>query len=152
MEHFRTEDENTVEVLDYTMELLKTNPNVKIRVGTDSQDKGTDTNIVTCICYRWEGAKGVHYIYFKDKVKRFRDMYTRLYDEGMRTLKIAQMFKDTSIELDALEFDFNNIHKTPSTKLISVFKGWSEGEGFNPIFKGLEMYACKAADHKVRGK
>ena len=139
MNYFKTEEGKIVKALDHTLEILKENPDVKILIGTDSQDYGRDTQFVTCICYRWARKKGAHYIFLKDRVPRYRDTYSRLYEEGQRTLEIASLFDNTAVKIEALEFDFNNIKETISSKLISGFRGWCEGLGYKSIFKGGEL-------------
>ena len=152
MNYFKTEGGEIVKVLDHTLKVIKENPDVRITIGTDSQDYADKSRFVTCICYRWARKKGAHYIYLKEDKPRYKDTYSRLYQEGTKTLEIASLFEDTAIKIEALEFDFNNIKKTESTKLISGFKGWCEGTGYKALFKGDELVACRAADHKVRGK
>ncbi len=153
MRWFRTEKEERVNLVEHTKKVISENQNVRIYVGCDSQDYGQETKFVTVVCYRWEGRKGAHYIYLLEREKRYRDTYTRLYQEGVKSLEVLSILQEIPfLKIEAVEFDFNNIKETISTKLISTFRGWCDGLGQKSIFKGGEMIATKAADHKVRGR
>lgn len=152
MRFFKNEQRQLVNIVEHTVKMFCENPNMRIYIGTDSQDQGHETKYATCICYRWEENKGAHYLYFKDKEPRIRDTYTRLYNEGLKTLEVYEILKELPIKVEALEFDYNNQKKYISNKLISTFKGWCEGLGQKALFKGGEMIATRAADHIVRGK
>ncbi len=80
MKRFRSVDNRVVEVVEHTLGILKRYPNLKVHIGTDSQNIGLETIYVTVIAYRF-GIRGVHYIYTKEKVPLVRDMFTRLFDE-----------------------------------------------------------------------
>lgn len=145
--YFRTKEGVLINIVEHTLEQIEKNPHLKIYVGTDSQDKGVDTFYVTVVVYRY-GKRGVHFVYLKDHVTRHRDFsqFTRLYDEGVRTLATADILTtDLPVAIEALEFDYADVAKTLSTKLVGAFKGYP-----NAQFKSGEMMATKAADHVLR--
>ena len=148
--YFRTEDGIRVNIVEHTLEQLDKWPNLKVYIATDSQDQGGYTTYATCIVYRY-GNRGAHYIYFKEKIDRIRDMYTRLYGEAERTLEAARMIdSEIPIAFEALEFDYNTIPKWASNKLVSSIGGWIKGLNYKVEFKGPNMIASKAADHVCR--
>ena len=151
--YFRTEQNKIVNIIEHTLQEIDKWSNLKIYLGTDSQDYGKITRYVTAIVYRY-GKRGAHYIYFKEEVDKLRDMYTRLYAEGSRTKEVAQMIdSEIPISFAALEFDYNQIPKWASNKLIFSIGGWARGLNYNAVFKNEGdnmMIATKAADHICR--
>ncbi len=150
MRYFRKENRDLVNLIDHTIEMVANNPNLRIYIGTDSQSYGSKTVFATCVVYRWSGQRGAHYIYFKEEVARIRDDYSRLYQEGLRTLEVLQELEEIPIKIEGLEFDYANEKVTISTQLVSTFKGWCEGIGQKAVFKSGEMIATRAADKLVK--
>lgn len=151
--YFRTKEGKLVNIVEHTLEQIQMNPNVKIYIGTDSQDVGEKTDYATCIVYRY-GRNGAHFIYSRESVIRIRDMFTRLYTEGVRTVETAELIRTEvpSIQFEALEFDYADVAKTLSTRVVSALKGWVKGLGMNPSFKGGEKISTKCGDHVCRHK
>lgn len=151
--YFRKEDGNLCNVIEHCIEQLNIHPSLKVYIATDSQVHKKTIAYATCIVFRY-GTNGAHYIYNLDLVPRKRvSMFERLFDEAQRTIDTALMIRDSiSLSIEALEFDYNNIKKTESTALIATAKGWALGLGYNPVFKGGQMIAAKAADHICRKK
>ncbi len=150
--YFRTKEGKLVNIVEHTLEQIAKNPNVKIYVGTDSQDEDGKTEYATCIVYRY-GRNGAHFIYSRESVNIIRDMFTRLYTEGVRTIEVAELMRTEipSIQL-TLEFDYADVVKTMSTRVVSALRGWAMGLGFKPSFKSGEKLATKSADHVARHK
>jgi len=154
--YFRTEEGVKVNAVEHTLEQLKKWPNLKIYIGTDSQDdkeKGVRVSrYATVIVYRY-GTRGAHYIFLVEDVPRQKDMFIRLYEEATRTIEAAQMIDgEIPVAFEALEFDYNHIPKFNSNRLLSSVRGWVTGLNYKAVFKGGDMIACKAADHICRHK
>lgn len=151
--YFRTQEGERVNIVEHTLEQLDKWPHLKVYIGTDSQDYGSITRYVTCIAYRY-GNRGAHFIYLRDEVSRVRDMFTRLYNEGVRTIETADLLvKEIPIAIEYLEFDYNNIPKWASHKLINSIGGWVKGLNQRAVFKNTAshvMITTKAADHCCR--
>lgn len=147
---FKTENGKSVNLINHTLNMIRLDPSLSIRIGTDSQNYSGRTKFVTSVVYRWYGQKGAHYIYINENVRRIKDDYTRLYQEGIKTMEVYDILKENGIKIDALEFDFNNMKKTISYKLVADFKGWCEGLGERAVFKSGELLATKSADHQCR--
>lgn len=151
--YFTTEQGDKVDVIEHTKEQMEKWPGLKVYVGTDSQDYGGISRYVTTVVYRY-GHRGAHYIYVKDEVPRIKDMFARLYNEAVKTIEIAQ-YIDSQIDIifEALEFDYNNVPRWASNRLMSSVRGWVKGLNYKAVFKnnGDDMIiACKAADHICR--
>jgi predicted RNase H-related nuclease YkuK (DUF458 family) len=155
--YFRTEQGKLVDILDYTIQRLSKDPDVKIHIGTDSQVKGGEIHYVICIVYR-VGKKGAHFIYKKIKkdrppktVSQDEQVNMRLNEEVYMTMEIAQFLQsNTSIHIESVEFDFNFEPEHISNRLTSMATGWAKGVGFNAKIKPDELIACRAADHICR--
>lgn len=151
--YFRTKEGKLVNIVEHTLEQIKQHPNVKIYIGTDSQDEGAKTEYATCIVYRY-GKNGAHFIYSRETVSRIWDMFTRLYTEGVRTIETAELIREElpSVYFEALEFDYADVKKTMSTRVVSALKGWVKGLGMNASFKSGGQIATKSGDHVCRHK
>lgn len=148
--YFKTNTGERVNIVEHTLEQIKVWPNLRVYIGTDSQDYGKITRFVTCICYRY-GHRGAHFIYYREEVPTIRDVYTRLYEEGTRTIESALMItEEIPVSIEMLEFDYNDFSKTRSTPVIQALKGWVHGLNMNASFKSGEQLATKAADHVCR--
>lgn len=124
--------------------------NLTIRIGTDSQNYTSITRYVIAIVFRY-GTRGAHYIYHMEEVPRIGTDYLRLYGEGVRTIETTELItREIPISIEGLEFDFADVKKTISSKLVQDFKGWTVGITQRPIFKSGQMIAIKAADHICR--
>lgn len=148
--YFKNVENQYVNVVKHTIEQLEKYPDLKIYIATDSQDDDR-TRFATCIVYRY-GLRGAHYIFYKEEVPKIPVMYNRLFEEAVRTIAAADMLKKhiPTIQITALEFDYNQIPKYKSNMLVQQIGGWAVGLGYNAVFKGGEMIASKAGDHECR--
>lgn len=143
--YFRKESGELVNIIEHTLEQLDKYSGLEIYIGTDSQSYGDSTVYATTIVYRY-GLRGAHFIYHKERLPRVKDDFLRLYNEGYRTLKASDLLtEEIPVSVKALEFDYADIKKTISSKLVSSFKGYQ-----NAVFKSGQMLASKAADHECR--
>jgi len=111
MKKFKSVNSKVIDVIEHTLEIMKTHPNLKIHIGTDSQNVDLETSYVTVIAYRF-GVRGVHYIYTKEKVPLVRDMFTRLFDECSHTIEVAEWFTQqinikVEIDMDYNQYEFS---------------------------------------------
>lgn len=148
MKIFKKIDGTKVDIINYSLDIIKNNPEVRIHVGTDSQNIGNLTIYVVVVAYRF-GNKGVHYVYYKEKVERINDMWTRLWKEAEKTIELAEWFTKqvSSIKLE-LDLDYNEDKFYRSNQLISSTKGWAESLGYKVNIKPCDdIIATRAADH-----
>lgn len=149
--YFKTQAGERINIVDHTLDQINKWPNLRIYIGTDAQDYGKITRFATCIVYRY-GHRGAHFVHLIEEVPTIRDLYTRLYQEGVRTVDTALLIKDhlPAVDFEALEFDYADIKKTKSSPVIQALKGWVKGMNMNASFKSGEQLATKAADHVCR--
>lgn len=151
--YFNTMDGKRVNIVEHTLEQIAKYPHLKMYIGTDSQDDGQDTTYATAVLYRY-GTNGAHFIYFRENIPRVWDMFTRLYAEGHRTIDTAQIVREEipSIKFEALEFDYADVKKTLSSRVVAALRGWVKGLDMKASFKSGEQLATKAADQICRKK
>jgi len=144
---FSTLEGLRVNLIDYISERLHKYPDTKIYVGTDSQDYGRWTHYATVVAFR-RSAKGVHFVYTKDKIQTGRDHWSRLWREVEMTVDLAEFIKESLpfLKIEHLEIDFNGTKNTLSNRLVKSARGWCEGMGYSVLVKPDEQVACKAAD------
>ena len=150
--YWETEERELINVVEHTLQQIEKWPNLKVYIGTDSQDLGQSSRFATAICYRY-GHRGAHYVFFLQDVPRMKSMEMRLLEEASRTIEAAEMISsEIPVAFEALEFDYNHIPKFKSNKVLSTVKGWVAGLNYKPVFKSGQLLAAKAADHIVRNK
>ena len=155
--YFRREDRKLVDIIEYSIEQVKNNPDVKIHIGCDSQVFGPKIEYALVIVYR-VGTRGGHYIYKRTKkerppkgVPKETQIQQRLSEEVYMTMELAQyLSENSSIKIEAVEFDFNEEESHISNKLTGMATGWAKGMGFNARIKPEELIACRAANHICR--
>jgi predicted RNase H-related nuclease YkuK (DUF458 family) len=141
---------NRVDIIEYVVNKLSDNPYIKLYIGSDSQNYGGYTHYSTVVVLRYN-KNGGHVLYQKDKVPRIRDHWSRLWGECERSLEVARYLKEvSSINVEAVELDYNNEKKTESTKLVAATKGYVNSFGFTVKVKPEELIAVKAADYLCR--
>ncbi len=128
----------------------------KIHIGCDSIVVAGNITYITVIAFRI-GKSGVHFIYDKTKIKSYRDSYnkpdifTRLWKEAQFTIDTANLLIESGLfnhnEI-VLEFDYNNVKDTISTKVIAAAVGYAVGSGYtNNLLKSDVQIAVKAANN-----
>jgi predicted RNase H-related nuclease YkuK (DUF458 family) len=142
--YFRTQEGELVNIVEHTLEQLEKWPNLTIYIGSDSQVDDGRLVYATSIVFRY-GTRGAHHIFHIEDVDRIKDDFLRLYNEGVRTVETYDLLTEELPVVATLEFDYNNMKKTLSSNLVSIFKGYH-----NAKFKSGEMLATKSADHICR--
>lgn len=151
MKIFKTIDGTKVnDIVEYTLEMLKKNPEIEIHIGADSQNKRKQSTYTIVIAYKL-GTRGVHYIYHKTEIPKITDRFTRLWKEAELTIETAenlrQQLKSLIIELD---FDYNHDKKYFSSKLIEAASGWATSLGYRANTKQQVLVATRAADYHCK--
>ena len=144
-----------VDPIEYSLkQMAEAGGRVKIYVGTDSQNLRRKTCYCTAICYHFTGedgmGKGVHVIYFKEKVNKIKDHFTRLWDESQRSLELAEAMRDKGIIIERIDLDYNDDEYWYSNRLVAGGRGMVEGLGYKCAVKPEELIATRAADHAIR--
>lgn len=150
---FRTVNNRSVNLISEITEEVRRNPDVKIYIGTDAQEKSDDYCYVSAVVFR-HGKRGAHVIYRTEKHKKTNN-YQKLSREGEMTIKLADFIREKLplVKIEALEFDFNNDFETESTNHVATFKGWAEGLNYRAKVKcvgGECLLSIRAADNIVK--
>lgn len=146
-------------LIAYAAKIVGEHPDVKIHVGTDSQNessrRGKNRNrkvtiYATAVVFRY-GTRGAHIVYIKDKVPAIKDNWTRLWQEIERTREVVHYITtNSSLNIYQVDLDFNEDETEFSNKLLASGKGLFLGMGFNVGTKPELLVATRAADHIVR--
>ncbi len=149
--NFKTEaGDLLIDAMAHVKDLLEKHSDAKIYIGCDSGNAKTVTTYVTVIAIRY-GARGVHFIYDRQRVKKIRDKYSRLWKEVEYTAELGEYLQSHKIPIYAVELDFNKDHKSGSNFVLGSGVGYLLGLGYkNVIVKPDVQVAVKAADHIVR--
>lgn len=146
-------DESLFELSSYIKEYIELNKehNVKIYLGTDSQNKSNRTTYATTIVFHI-GNTGCHVIYSKENVPLISvaNYWDRLWGEVERSVKVAIYLRDNNIEIHSIGLDLNSDPNTKSNKLVQSAVGYVEGLGFKAKIKPDILPSIKAADDLAR--
>ena len=138
-----------IDPVEHTLKILRDYPNVKIHIGSDSQNVGKKTKYATVIAYRY-GSRGVHYILSKKTELLIKDMWTRLWKEAEMSIDIAQwLTNQVSVRVE-IDMDYNSDENFKSSKLISATKGWANSLGYKVNVKPNNQIATRAADYHCK--
>lgn len=145
-----------------------------VHLGTDSISVGGKVHYFIVVAFRY-GKNGAHFVFAKEKVPTYRfedgkpDIMTKLRREGHLTMDLAERLVQGGIftrDQIIIEFDYNNLVETISTKLIPEMKGWASYLGYQSLTKYgdyvlvrlgdtldeiNEQIAVKAANHLCQG-
>ena len=147
---FQLDNGTRVDIVDTCIEQIRLYDNLKIIIGTDSQNRKEKTHYAIAIVFR-HGTRGAHVVYKKIIVPRIRDHFTRLFKEAEFTIETAELITgEIPINIEALEFDYNSKKKTESTKVVQAATGWASSLGYNCRVKPDELLAIKAGDFLCR--
>lgn len=140
---------NLKQIITKINEYVKEKPEYEynIMVGTDSQSE-SNTKVVLVICVHRIGNGGV-YFYFTEKVKKIKNLRTKIYYETKLSIELAKALNENMFE-SGVEYNFSihaDIGKNgPTSKLISEIVGWIEAEGFECHIKPDSYVASTIAD------
>lgn len=145
-------------IVEYTLEFLKKHPGTSIFVGTDSQSHKRRTQYATVIAYHIgtidiDGefyGRGVHVIYYKEKVSRIKNTWDRLWKECEMSVEVAEYLRKNGILINRIDLDYNDDEQFESSRLISAGRGYVMGLGYNCATKPADLLATRAADHLCR--
>lgn len=148
--NFRHESgQEYIDIVSYARAKVQKHPDLRIYVGCDSQNSKRATTYGVVIAFRY-GAKGVHFIFHKEKVKKIRDKWTRLWLEAEFTALVASYLRSNLVPVHEVELDFNRDKTAGSNMLVASSVGYMKGLGFDKVStKPDEQVAVKAANHIV---
>ena len=131
---------------EYLIEYLKNNPECEIHVGCDSQNYTNKTVYVTTIVIRYPN-RGAHVLYYKEKVARIRDLWTRLWNEIERSIATANFIEnECGLKVTQIDLDLNEDPDYPSNKVLRAASGYLSSLGFTSKAKPNLLMATWAAN------
>ena len=139
-------DHTAVDLISYITNIIDNSDNVRIYVGSDSQNAGIFTIYATVIVLHY-GNNGAHVLYNREKVSRVRDTYARLWDEVERSLSVAEhMHSEGLPRADYIDLDFNPDPVYRSNSVLRSAVGYVESMGYKPRTKPFAAAASTCAD------
>lgn len=135
-----------VDLIPYLKDKLKEREDIKIYVGSDSQNMGGRTMYALVIVLHY-GNSGGHVIYSKKSVNRIRDRFTRLWNEVEDSVQLAQFLEANGIQKpDFIDLDFNPDPRFQSNTVLRSALGYVESLGYQPRCKPEAVAATYIAD------
>jgi predicted RNase H-related nuclease YkuK (DUF458 family) len=135
-----------VDLIPYLKMKLAESDNIKIYVGSDSQNIGNKTIYAMVIVLHY-GNNGGHVIYSKKYVDRIRDRFVRLWKEVEDSIQLAKYLEDNGIQKpDFVDLDFNPDPKFQSNTVLRSALGYVESMGYKPRCKPYAVSATYVAD------
>ena len=139
-------DLSTVQLGSYTQELLRKNPEVKIYVGSDSQNYPNKTLYATTVVFRYEH-NGAHVIFHKEATPLVTDMWTRLWGELQRSIDVAGYLKfECDIPIAQIDLDLNSDPDFKSNRVFQAAVGYAQSMGYVSKTKPDLLIATWAAN------
>jgi len=99
------------DLMVYVMDWLSAHPQGRVFIGTDSKVYGSSVVYATVICM-WDVGKGVHEVYRKQRFKKPKDRFTRLWNEVVQSVEIAEQL--AALGPIEIHMDFNSNPKYQS--------------------------------------
>jgi predicted RNase H-related nuclease YkuK (DUF458 family) len=142
----RLGDHQEVDLIPYLAKILHESDDIKIYIGSDSQNISQHTIYATVIVLHY-GNSGGHVLYSKEKVNRVRDTFTRLWNEVERSLSVAEFMQENGLpKADYIDLDFNPDPKYRSNSVLRSAVGYVESLGYVPRVKPYAPAASCCAD------
>ena len=134
-----------LDVKEYIQKIIEENEDVKIYVGTDSQNSRRNSVYATVIVMHY-GNHGAHALYSKELIPKIRDRYTRLWGEVERSIEVANMVRDLGFNIQNIDLDFNEDPKYNSNTVLRAAIGYVEASGYEARWKPFNAFSVRCAD------
>lgn len=135
-----------VELGPYVKKIVEQEPNVKIYVGSDSQNYPKKSVYATTVVFRHEN-NGAHVIYHKESVPQINDMWTRLWGELQRSIDVAGYLRfEWDIPIEQIDLDVNADPEFKSHKVFQAAVGYAQSMGYKTKTKPDLLMATWAAN------
>ena len=147
MEHvFRSlSNEKVVDLIPYLKEKIASADDIKIYIGTDSQNIGGKTVYASVIVLHY-GNRGAHVVYSKTKVDRIRERFAKLWREVEISMEVAQYLRANDINATYIDIDLNPDPRYGSNNVLRAALGFVESMGYVARCKPDALAASYCAD------
>lgn len=135
-------------VEDVIIRLKAEGRQIKLCIGTDSQVKGLNIDLVTVIVFRILGNGGFMYV-DKNRLKQKMGMKERMLTEVGMSIAVADELRNVALKHNIdieIHADINSDPKYPSQKAWQDAMGYSKGMGFTFISKPDAYASSVCAD------
>lgn len=148
---WKTIENKPVVITEMLQELLSTGPVKEVHIGTDSQQAGKWTEMVTVVAVVTPG-KGARAFYCRERLPRIQNLRERLMrevwnsvDTGMALVTLIPEEIDITVHIDA-----NPNLRYKSSSYIKELTALVVSQGFKSVLKPDSFIASHAADHVVK--
>jgi predicted RNase H-related nuclease YkuK (DUF458 family) len=142
----RLGDGREVDLIPYVRTELEQNENVRIYIGTDSQNIGEKTVYATVVVLHY-GNNGAHVLYSKTTFPRVKDNFTRLWNEVEYSLEVAEELYNGGLpRADYIDLDYNPDPIYRSNSVLRSALGYVESMGYKARMKPDAAAASCVAD------
>lgn len=142
----RLSDHRVVDLIPYIKECIGNREDVKIYIGTDSQNIGERTQYATVVVLHF-GNSGGHVIYSKESMPVVRDSFTRLWKEVESSLSTAEYMREGGLpRANYIDLDLNPDPKYRSNMVLRSALGYVESMGYSARCKPNAVIASTVAD------
>ena len=135
-----------VDLIPYLKEKLSEADNIKLYIGSDSQNIANNTIYAMVIVLHY-GNNGGHVIYSKIKVPRIKDRFVKLWNEVEDSVQLAKYLEENGIQKpEYIDVDFNPDPRYQSNTVLRSALGYVEAMGYKPRCKPYAIAASYVAD------
>jgi predicted RNase H-related nuclease YkuK (DUF458 family) len=138
-------DSSPVDLIPYVKDILSTRDDIKVYIGTDSQNTDKLTHYAAVIVLHY-GNNGGHVLNTKESFPKIRDRFTRLWNEVEMSLELAVYLKDNGIMPSYVDLDLNPDPEYGSNSVLRSAFGYVESLGFKARCKPEAISASYVAD------
>ncbi len=139
-------DNQKIDLIPYVKDRLAESDNIRLYIGTDSQNIKEKTVYGIVIVFHY-GNNGGHVIYSKYEVPKIRDRFTKLWREVEDSIELAQYLEMNGIQKPTyIDLDFNPDPKWQSNQVLRAALGYVESMGYEARCKPNAMAASYVAD------
>lgn len=145
-------DSQEVDIIPYIQQWMLDNPEHKIYIGCDSQNKGRMTTYATVIVLHYSSGGG-HVLYRRDKIDKVASSFERLWKEVELSVETANLLISSGIgKPDCIDVDLNPDPRYNSNQLLRAAVGLIESMGIKARYKSKSPWAISIADSMCKGK
>jgi predicted RNase H-related nuclease YkuK (DUF458 family) len=138
--------QSDIELLPYVKTYLEQNPDMKIYIGTDSQNLKTET-VYAQVVVLHNPRRGGHVLYAKSTYPKILNRFDRLWREVELSIELAEQFRNYGLQLPAyIDLDLNPDPKYQSNQVLRAALGYVESMGYTARIKPYALAASYVAD------
>lgn len=128
----------------------KQQQNIKYRIGVDSLNIKDKSIYIVSLVGLYPNNSGAFVYYQKQRVSKINNIEEKLWKEVELSVSFGTFLRDQhKLDIELIEFDFNENKIYPSSKLIPSATGYAEANGFKSTTKPSLLLAISASNHTV---